>query len=196
VVAPLLTRGFAFIIGDKISRPGPARLISFQGKIMAIEKTIDRGFWSACSVIIAGLLLANNVKLDTLQEGNQFLPKVFPVEVVDLMVDDPPDGDGFNYFPWGGYLLFRLWPEKLVFIDGQTDFYGEELTRQYERVITLSHGWEEVLHEYDVDWVIMPVDSKLVTRLRSTDGWEILYQDDVAAVILLNDRISDPTGTE
>jgi len=30
--------------------------------------------------------------------------------------------------------LYRLWPEKQVFIDGQTDFYGEALSREYAQV--------------------------------------------------------------
>jgi hypothetical protein len=84
-------------------------------------------------------------------------------------------------------MLYRLWPNKLVFIDGQTDFYGEELTRQYEKVITLGKGWEEVLQVYAVDWVIMPADSRLVSQLKMIKDWEILYQDDVAVVMFLNE---------
>ena len=62
--------------------------------------------------------------------------------------DNQPEGNMFNYFTWGGYLLFELWPEKPVFIDGQTDFYGETFTRQYEQVITLDDGWQ-MFYQYE-----------------------------------------------
>jgi hypothetical protein len=89
----------------------------------------------------------------------------------------------FNYFPWGGYLLFRAWPEVTVFIDGQTDFYGEALTREYEAVITLAEGWEQVLAQYDVDWVIMPPDSQLVRALRQDADWIEAYGDATAVIL-------------
>jgi hypothetical protein len=88
----------------------------------------------------------------------------------------------FNYFPWGGYLLYRTWPQQQVFIDGQTDFYGEDLTRQYEKVITLGDGWQETLVDFDVDWVIMPADSELSLALDLNQSWERKYTDQTAAV--------------
>lgn len=88
----------------------------------------------------------------------------------------------FNYFPWGGYLLYRLYPEYRVFIDGQTDFYGEALTREYETVITVAPGWEQVLARYAVNWVIIPAEQPLGQALRQA-GWQEIYRD-AAAVIL------------
>ena len=79
--------------------------------------------------------------------------------------------------PGGGYLLYRSWPERTVFIDGQTDFYGEELTREYEKVITLTDGWQEVLQDYQIKWVIMPAGSVLGSALTDNDVWEKGYSD-------------------
>ncbi|MCK4489367.1 MAG: hypothetical protein KAU23_03855, partial [Anaerolineales bacterium] len=86
---------------------------------------------------------------------------------------------------WGGYLLYRIWPEKLVFIDGQTDFYGEELTRKYEKVITLSPGWEDVLQKYQISWVLMPTHSELIQHLQNLDDWDTVYQDQFSTIMLL-----------
>jgi hypothetical protein len=113
-----------------------------------------------------------------------FSQRVFPVQAVDWMMAEQISGPGFNYFTWGGYILYRTWPEQRVFIDGQTDFYGEDLTRQYETVITQSAGWREVLTEYSVRWVLMPVDALLVRALESEDGWRVRYQDPTAVVLV------------
>ena len=71
----------------------------------------------------------------------------------------------------------------MVFIDGQTDFYGESLTRQYEKVITLADGWQQVVGRYQVGRVLMPPDSELVERLQLLDGWQVVYEDRTAAVL-------------
>ena len=89
------------------------------------------------------------------------------------------------YFPWGGYLLYRLWPENVVFIDGQTDFYGEELTREYEKVITLGDGWQTIIEDYRINWVLMPVDSVLIGELRNNGDWEIVFEDSTSAAAVL-----------
>jgi len=122
--------------------------------------------------------------LDIENQGNRFLEGVFPVAAVNWMEDNPLEGKGFNHFPWGGYLLYRNWPEQLVFIDGQTDFYGEELTREYEQIITLREGWEKVLDFYDIQWALMPVESALVNALESRPNWKIVYQDSTAVILI------------
>jgi hypothetical protein len=114
---------------------------------------------------------------------NRFSGDVFPVEAVNWIEDHPSSAPVFNYFPWGGYLLFRSWPDQTVFIDGQTDFYGESLTRQYEKVITLSDGWQDVLAEYRVGRVLMPADSVLAEELIQADGWQLVYLDGTAAIV-------------
>ena len=148
---------------------------------------VDNSLWGylipALIVAIVAYGLFRGLSLDFDRTGNQFDPQVFPVDAVDANKGQLPEGNVFNYFPWGGYLLHRLWPAQLVFIDGQTDFYGEDLTREYEQVITLQDGWRDVLEKYNVDWVFMPSNSILVEYLLSESGWKIYYLDEVAAII-------------
>jgi hypothetical protein len=62
----------------------------------------------------------------------------------------------FDYFPWGGYLLYRFWPAQRVFIDGQLDFYGEDFTRKYERILSSEKDREDFVVHYDITWVLIP----------------------------------------
>ena len=137
-------------------------------------------------ILLVVIVLIGGGSLDFNRTGNEFSPNVFPVEAINWMVKQPNVGPMFNYFPWGGYLLYRMWPEQQVYIDGQTDFYGESLTRQYEQVITLNDGWEGVLVENQIDWVIMPQDSRLVRALEEEPGWEMRYQDETAAILFMS----------
>ena len=83
----------------------------------------------------------------------------------------------------GGYLLYRGWPNQLVFIDGQTDFYGEELTREYESAITLGKSWQGIFEKYQINWVIVETNSPLAQTLIQDKHWKILYKDETAVII-------------
>jgi hypothetical protein len=88
----------------------------------------------------------------------------------------------FNEFNWGGYLLYRLWPDQKVFLDSQTDFYGEALLREYEQVITASKDWDKVLSKHEVSWVILSSQSRLNDTLRMDMDWKFLYEDQTAII--------------
>jgi hypothetical protein len=88
----------------------------------------------------------------------------------------------FNEFDWGGYLLLELNPAQQIFMDGHTHIYGEARTREYESIVTLREGWQDLLTKYDVKWAIVRADSA-VGRALESDQWEIVYQDQTATVL-------------
>jgi hypothetical protein len=150
----------------------------------SLENTNQRLRGNLIPVILVLLTAAGFLLLPgRLTSRFEFSPKVFPVAAVDWLAENPQSGDVFNYFPWGGYLLYRLWPTEQVFIDGQTDFYGEDLTREYESVLTLGNDWEGILRKYAVGWVIMPAGSNLTEALEATGHWERIYQDDTTEIL-------------
>ena len=154
-----------------------------ESRLRGLESGMRGRLWPVAAVLAAAGLLASGVRLTPAPEGNTFSSRVFPVQAVDWALANPPGRRVFNYFPWGGYLLFRGWPELTVFIDGQTDFYGEALTRQYESVIMLEDGWEQVLARYDVDWVILPPELRLVRQLRRDPLWTETFADGTAVIL-------------
>jgi ribosomal protein S24E len=84
-----------------------------------------------------------------------------------------------------GYLLYRLWPEQKVFIDGQTDFYGEKLTRDYAAIYDSQPGYEEVMQKYKVDWVIIQRTSQLALELdKKPNEWMKEYSDELSAIYI------------
>lgn len=113
---------------------------------------------------------------------NRFSSQAFPVTAVNWLKANPQEGRMFNFFTWGGYLLYTLWPEQRVFIDGQTDFYGEALAREYVQVESLQPGWEDVLVNYDVRWVITQNDQPLEFALVE-NGWNLLYEDSTSVIL-------------
>ena len=177
VASPILAWVTANVVRESPRLNGWLR---FDARLASTEASLRGGFWPVIVVLLVVVALFKGVNLDIALQGNRFDPTIFPVQAVDWMESQPIPGSGFNYFPWGGYLLFRRWPEEKVFIDGQTDFYGEQLTRQYEHVITLGIGWQDVLRQYGIRWVLMPPGSKLAKALLDEPGWRPAYQDRTA----------------
>lgn len=138
--------------------------------------------WSAVVVALLIGLEFSGDRLDVWKAGNDFNPKTFPAAAVDALKKSPPEGNMFNEFTWGGYLLYRLWPTKRVFIDGITDFYGEPLTRQYLQVERAEPGWETILDRFDIRWVIVPTNCPLAAQLDQSLLWTEKYKDNVAGV--------------
>jgi hypothetical protein len=138
--------------------------------------------WAGLWILLLVGLQAVGFELDAWRMGNSFDPQVLPVEAVDFLEESSPEGRVFNDFTWGGYLLYRLWPENQVFIDGQTDFYGEDLTRDYLTVVNASPGWEEILERNDVGWIIVRPRRPISRWLEQSAGWEQIYRDGTAVV--------------
>jgi len=182
IAAPIMTRIGSLILRDNEKLQ---QVVNLDSRLRKVDIKLNGFLWPMICILLVVVVLIGGGSLDFNRTGNEFSPNVFPVEAINWLVKQPNIGPVFNYFPWGGYLLYRIWPEHQVFIDGQTDFYGESLTRQYEQVITLNDGWEEVLAQNKIDWVIMPQDSRLVRTLEGEPGWEMRYQDETAAILFM-----------
>lgn len=150
--------------------------------LTSIETSRRLFSWGLPLVVGVVFLFSQGIALDFQQQKNEFKVDVFPVKAVDWLVEHPQSEKMFNYFTWGGYLLFRLWPEHTVFIDGQTDFYGESLTRQYQQIIEMEPGWLETMNIYQIRMVIIPTGSRLAGELLGT-GWKVCYQDNTAVIL-------------
>jgi hypothetical protein len=105
-----------------------------------------------------------------------------PVGAVEWIQAHRPEGEMFNEYNWGGYLIWRLWPDYRVFVDGRTDLYGDEFLRQYLDARLGQPGFEETLAAYDVNLVLTYPDDALSAQLACAGNWEEVYRDEVAAI--------------
>jgi hypothetical protein len=154
---------------------------AFQARVTAaiasIESKLKGLVWPVATVLVsAALLLTGKI-------GRYYLidPGIFPVEAVTWLEENPQPGHMFNDFLWGGYIMWRLWPLQKDFIDSQSDLNGEA-TVEYLTVEKLRDGWQNVLEQHEVAWVIMPSDS-ILSRELVKDGWTVLHRDSTAIIL-------------
>jgi hypothetical protein len=134
----------------------------------------------------AAMHITQVVRLQPEAEARQF-----PVEAANFLQSRPPAGRLFNYYDWGGYLIWKLYPATGVFVDGRADLYGDRLLEQVADVYQLKNSWHTTLEEWRVQTVVVPPDCALATGLRLVPGWEVAYQDQQAIVLTFS---PPPTG--
>ncbi len=184
IAAPLLAREFDDFLVNQVPQSKPLIwLKNVDSRMNALDQHLKGYFWQIFSIGIAVVGLILGLRFDLEGQGYAFDPEVFPIEATNWLAENPLEGDMFNYFTWGSYLEYRLWPEYRVFIDSKSDFYGEDLVRQYIQVIYLDEGWEGVLDQYDVDWAILPTNTLSATAIQSELGWKVIYQDETAVIL-------------
>ena len=154
------------------------RLLTLDRELAETERRLKP--WILGSIIPAAL-----VALAVTSESYryQFDPGVFPVSALESVDKGGPHRRVFNDLRWGGYLLYAR-PDLPVFIDGQTDFYGAELTMDYVAIMSGKPRWQEKLDEYGVGWTLTPPGATLVQLLEASGGWTRLYGDSVAVVMV------------
>lgn len=144
-----------------------------------IESRIRGILWPVLTVLVGVTLLA----LTPVGKIERFSPTFFPIQATEWLKANPQAGNMFNTFDWGGYLSLELWPEKLVFIDSQGDVYGEAFIREYEKIVTLADGWQDILTKYNVNWALVPKVWDLAGALVKA-GWREVYHDDTAVILV------------
>jgi len=174
VAAPILTQASRAMFS-------PAKRWSIiESNILSLESRLLGITYPILTVTAMAILLVTHFQSDK-SNVIHYNENIYPVAAANWLEGHLQEGNGFNDFNWGGYLLYRLWPRQKVFIDSQTDFYGEELVKEYEQVITARKNWQSIIEKYGVEWAILPVSSPLSTALRDS-GWKPLYEDGTAVI--------------
>jgi len=78
---------------------------------------------------------------------------------------------------WGGYLIYRLYPQNKVFVDDRHDLYGEQFLKDYLKTLRLTPEWADFLNQRRVKWVLVPAESALANMLSLTQEWRVVYRD-------------------
>jgi hypothetical protein len=116
--------------------------------------------------------------------GQAFWPKdfpesIFPVAARSAIGERLRHERVFMSDQWGDYWLYHYWPETKVWMDGRSDFFGQELGEETLKVAKAEPGWESKLAAWNISHALLHQGSPLAVAMASA-GWEVLYSDRVA----------------
>jgi hypothetical protein len=124
-------------------------------------------------------------------------PHRFPVASVARLKATGLPGDIYNADQFGGYLIYRFYPQRRALTDGRNELYRTYL-REYAAARLNNIAWRELLRKYRVDLAVdeyrrgkIEVVDAVTRRKRSMpasllywprDEWALIAYDDVAMV--------------
>ena len=109
--------------------------------------------------------------------------KYFPRMVVGEFESQIAGARVFTTDQWGDYLLWTGYPKQRVFIDGRSDFFGEEIAARYVTAANGQPGWRDVMNRYRIDMVLLPPATPLAGLLAADGGWQVLHRDQQSVLL-------------
>ncbi len=89
---------------------------------------------------------------------------------------------GLSMDNWGGIIRFKI--DYPVFIDDRADFYGQDFYTEYGKLMQTSPGWQRLLKKYQIEWVLLPKNSRLIEELKQNNHWQIKAEDQGSVLII------------
>lgn len=101
----------------------------------------------------------------------------FPYQAVNWISQNRPAGRIYNSYNWGGYLIWRLYPQYPVYIDGRADVYGDQFIYNYLRIYDADPGWDDTLLAQKVGIILIEPNSPLANALKLSPDWRLAFQN-------------------
>jgi hypothetical protein len=169
-------------------------------------------FNGAVILLLAVFALARWVSLVRGQDARE--AEQYPQKAVAFLRAGGHPQNIFVYYDWGGYAIWKLYPQYRVFVDGRADLYGSalsgddlhnndlydndlhdnDLLRQFKTAVYLRTGWRGVLDRWKVEAVLVPPSCALAQALLLDPNWHTGFRDPKAILLLLTEPTVENTG--
>jgi hypothetical protein len=188
IVAPILSASIADAgVIQKMSprlRELTSRSNAFASRMTEMESRFRGHLWPALAVILGLVVCIQHGRLGARQLMDaHFDLKRFPVQAVEVIAQRDIKEPIFAPDYWGGYLIYRFFPEARVFVDDRHDLYGERFLKDYLKVVQVQPDWEKFLNESKVHWVLAPAEGSLANILKEMPAWKVIYADSTSVLL-------------
>lgn len=165
--------------------------------------------YAARAVSVFGILaLLFVVFTDDIFEVGIGKASYFPEKIVDFTTLNNLQGNMLNSYGFGGYLIWTLYPERKIFIDGRNEVYLPLLKKLKESVAD-SREWRKILTEYRIEYALLNYVDQLevVTVIEAENqsrityaaftsthfprkDWALIYWDDTGMILIRRQGIN------
>ena len=174
-IAPLLTRSDP---AESTASPLGRRLREFSQRMDAMESQARGHAWAVIFAVGTLAICANGGRLLGAQVIHaSFNPDKFPERAVDFLAQHPPPGPLFTTDAWGGYVIYRAWPNLRTVVDDRHDMYGSEYMKNYLKIVEGDWDWQQQLQATGARSALVPTSSAIGSLLRLTPEWKLVYDD-------------------
>ncbi len=144
--------------------------------------------------LIRGSLFGGFVVTNIFHRDETIVGGKYPDKAVTFLKNADIPGHMFNPLDWGGYLMWYLFPDYKVFIDGRG--LNERVVVDSAKILAAergnagdSPGWEAILDHYRVSFILTySVEHftgrllPLIPALLNDPAWYLIYADDISLI--------------
>jgi hypothetical protein len=160
-----------------------SRMHSFGIRMEKLEMHFQGHLWLVLAFVLGLWACMHGGRLGSTQLINAYFDdKRFPVEAAEVIAKRDIREPIFCPDQWGGYLIYRLYPQTKVLVDDRHDLYGDQFFKDYLKVVFIQPDWNKVLDERHVNWVLVQKNSSLGTILEQTPPWKLIHEDGTAVL--------------
>ncbi len=111
-----------------------------------------------------------------------------PEAAVEFLRQTRPPGRVFSTMGFSSWMIYQLWPEKEVYIDGRLDVFPPEFLKGYGVMMATGEGWDEAVSRHDIQLALVNYPEPaargrgLQRRLREDPDWVCVFFSDNALV--------------
>ncbi len=131
--------------------------------------------------------------------GVGFEPSHFPEGCVQYIRSAQPRGHMWNFLPFGGYLIWRLYPEYRVLVDGRSAWvHDPALLRRVVQSSNDPAAFQSLARDFDMQFAVSRAAEGefFGNGVASSPDWQMVYWDDVGAVYVRRDGPNAPLAAK
>jgi hypothetical protein len=140
--------------------------------------------WLNPLVLALALLLAGMQFVSIVSHQAEAERDSFPTAAADWILRNRPPVNLYNTYGWGGYLIWRIYPDYRVYIDGRADLYGDRFIYAYQEIYHAEPGWQAGLDAARVNTVVIERGEPLAYALASSNLWDEVFRDEVSVIFV------------
>ena len=134
---------------------------------------------SAWPFLLVGTLVAMGAPI---KWPKDFPSIVFPVKMIHDHSAEILNTRLLTTDQWGDYLIY-LNPKQKVYVDGRSDFYGEQVGNEYLRMTGGNWDWDQIMKKNGFTSVLLPSELPICQLLKRDPAWKV--EEDSGKTILL-----------
>jgi len=179
VCAPVLMRHADSVIAE-LGERWPQMKLRDSASPTSVMQTLN---WALLILVAAAsaVKIAMPLNPDTTKSA---IALTAPMGAAEYLKTHPPPGAMFNSYNFGGYLVWALYPDVPVFVDGRTDLYDDDFLNEYLNAYTAGPDWEKTLEKYNIGVVLVEAKAPIARALLAKPDWAVRYRDALSVVIV------------
>lgn len=124
-------------------------------------------------------------------------PDFFPHDLPDFIRQNNIQGQVYNTSELGGFYMYHLYPDRMPFLDGRWEVYGDSFFDERATALTSYAAWKRWSTGYAIRSVLLhhtsPESKMLAPALYQDNDWSLVYYDFAASYFVRNDTLGTAT---